>query len=88
VLRACVTSFKTVEADVDQVVEQITRLAEELRDGRQTLTALMDGPTASIDSSAKRSEAGSHSGLAEHHVAMPSILKRDPDNRARKEFVL
>jgi glutamate/tyrosine decarboxylase-like PLP-dependent enzyme len=88
VLRACVTSFKTVEADVDQVVEQITRLAEELRDGRHTLTALMDGPTASIDSSAKRSEAGSHSGLAEHHVAMPSILKRDPDNRARKEFVL
>ncbi|HTX41107.1 MAG TPA: pyridoxal-dependent decarboxylase [Acidobacteriaceae bacterium] len=34
VVRACITSFKTTEEDIDQVVRQITRLAEEQRTGR------------------------------------------------------
>ncbi|MGB6131638.1 MAG: pyridoxal-dependent decarboxylase [Acidobacteriaceae bacterium] len=34
VVRACITSFKTTEADVDQVVEQITRVAAEQKPGR------------------------------------------------------
>lgn len=34
VVRACITSFKTTEEDIDQVVEQITRLVAEPRAGR------------------------------------------------------
>lgn len=39
VVRACITSFKTTEADIDQVVEQITRLAEEKKTSRLVTTA-------------------------------------------------
>lgn len=34
VVRACITSFKTTEEDIDQVVEQITRLAAQQGTGR------------------------------------------------------
>lgn len=40
VVRACVSSFKTTEEDVDWVVEQITRLAVEQRAGRVAATTL------------------------------------------------
>jgi glutamate/tyrosine decarboxylase-like PLP-dependent enzyme len=40
VVRACISSFKTTEEDVDRVVEQITRLALEPRAGRLAAATL------------------------------------------------
>jgi glutamate/tyrosine decarboxylase-like PLP-dependent enzyme len=82
VLRACITSFKTTEDDIEQVVEQITLLAAELRTSQLAGTSLIDGSASRISRPA--TEAASHNG---HERGPLDDATTSPADYAHKEFV-